>query len=287
MTLKKHVKPPELDQQVPQGTQTLSASDIQKIVENFGGDNITYPPEQQEEQSTMVDLANAVAEQLKQQKQDKDNTMTSVAPEEYKGPHPGVHVTPSSDRKAYEGSGPLSHREREDLVIRLKTRTATSEDMSRIDESMIFDLPFIKAADFSIPGQYDPKPIDLMIRFRWVNCVNALQSNMQRFLALGFVLATPEDVDQVKTPLADTMIQGTQIRQYDVVLMKIPLLQLMSLYKRNMESSAQKLDMIRDGSLAAAQQTFVDLVGQDPMARSGLNKTRIASGREPVTFSHT
>lgn len=225
------------------------------------------------------------AAQAKLRNTPDDNAMSAIPLEEYSGPHPGVHVTPSSDTKAYQG--PLTQREREDLIQRLQAKTATKVDMALIDESMIFDLPFIKASDFSIPGQYDPRPIDPTIRFRWVNCVNALQSNMQRFLALGFILATPADVDQVKTPLADTMIQGTQIKQYDVVLMKINVLKLMALYKRNMEISANKLDMIRDGGKALAQQSFNDLVGSEPGARAGLNKTRIASNREPVWFSQT
>lgn len=218
-------------------------------------------------------------------KQEQDNTMTAVPASEYTGPTPGIHVTASTDNKAYQG--PLSHREKEDLINRFKAHTATKEDMALMDESMIFDLSFIKASDFSIPGQYDPKPIDPEIRFRWVNCVNALQSNMQRFLALGFTMATPVDVDQVRTPLAESMIQGNQIKQYDVVLMKIPVLALMSLYKRNMLVSASKLDMVREGGIAAANQTFQDLVGQDPMARSGYNKVRAASGKEPVTFTRT
>lgn len=264
--------------------------EVPKVEEN----SFDYAKQQEEILGKQAADIDAVAEEVNRQVQaaqaklrntPDDNAMSAIPLEEYSGPHPGVHVTPSTDNKAYQG--PLTQREREDLIQRLQAKTATKADMALIDESMIFDLPFIKASDFSIPGQYDPRPKDPTIRFRWVNCVNALQSNMQRFLALGFIVATPDDVDQVKTPLADTMINGTQIKQYDVVLMKINVLKLMALYKRNMEISANKLDMIRDGGKALAQQSFNDLVGSEPGARAGLNKTRIASNREPVWFSQT
>lgn len=229
-------------------------------------------------------LIDAVKSQINQP---DPNAMSAIDPDEYNKVQPGVTVTPSSDKKAYQG--PVTPRQREEIIERLNAGQATDADLERIDESMVMDLPFIKASNYSIPGQYNPKPKDPAIRFRWVNCVNALQSNMQRFLALGFVLATPDDVDQVRTPLGASMIDGTQIKQYDVVLMKINVMQLMALYKKNVLDSLYKLDMATNGrtAIAAAQQTFHDLVDSDPMARSGLNKTRVASGREPVTFNHT
>lgn len=220
------------------------------------------------------------------------NAMGAVPASEYEKQQPGVTITPTSDEGAYAGL--MTPRQREDLLGRLKARTATAADMAMLDESMVIDLPFIKASNFSIPGQYDPKPKDPSIRFRWVNCVNALQSNMQRFLALGFTPATVDDVDQNKTPLGESMIQGTQIKQYDVILMKIPVLQLMALYKRNILDSAYKLDSATSGKMAeaAAGQAFDDLLGSDPDAlntgaRQSINKYRVASGREPVTFSRT
>lgn len=241
-------------------------------------------------EKTQVDIEQLIKdvtarETAKVKAAEADNTMTSVPGEAYKTG--GVSVEPSTDKKAYQG--PLLIRQREDLIKRLQTHTATEEDMALIDESMVMDLPFIKAADFTIPGQYNPKPKDPSIRFRWVNCINALQSNMQRFLALGFTLARRDDVDEVKTPLAESMIDGTQIRQYDVVLMKIPVLQLMALYKRNVQDSLFKLDGVTSGNMskAAAEQTFSDDISHDLMARSGYNKVRSGSGKEPVTFNRT
>lgn len=232
--------------------------------------------------SSMAELANAVANELNQRH--IDESMSGISDDDYKSG--GIKVTAPVDKKAYKGA--LTPRDRDDLIKRLQTRSATAEDMGKIDESMILDLPFIKAADFSIPGQYSPVPRDPAIRFRWVNCVNALQSNMQRFLALGFKVAEREDVNEDKTPLADSMISGSQIKQYDVVLMKINVLELMSLYKKNVLDSLFKLDSIQKGGLAAAGQTFSDLVNNDPTARSQYaSATYKKGGQSPVSFSQS
>lgn len=229
-------------------------------------------------------ITNAVVDKMKDAT--TDNAMGAIDPAEYKKHQKGVSHIPSSDKKAY--TGPLTPREREDMMDRLRAKQATAEDLANIDESMILDLPYIKASDFSIPGQYDPKPKDPAIRFRWVNCVNALQSNMQRFLALGFVPATPDDVDQEKTPLADSMIQGTQIKQYDVILMKINVMALMSLYKKNIQDSAFKLDSVTSGRMAeaAAGQAFSDLINSEQQ-NGVMNRYRVSTGKEPVTFSRS
>src|SRR5580692_9066359 len=254
MTIKRNTVPHEGNTSIDK-TETISSD-----VTDF---SIVDSNEQSNEQSgqtnqQLLDAINKVVLDQENAKRQASNdaTMTAVPIDEYTKSHAGVTVTPSTDKKAYTGQ--MTPRQREELMDRLKTRTATAEDMRNIDETMIEDLPYIKASDFSIPGQYDPRPKDPSVRFRWVNCVNALQSNMQRYLALGFVTASPDDVDQEKTPLAETMIQGAQIRQYDVVLMKINVLKLMALYKRNNEVSAYKLDMARTGRTgqAAAEAEF-------------------------------
>jgi hypothetical protein len=230
----------------------------------------------------LADLAAKVQEHLRNNI--AQESMSSAPAEAYKTG--GVTVTAPTDVKAYQGQ--LSPREREDTITRLVAGTATKADMANIDESMIMDLPMIKAANYSIPGQYSPKPKDPAIRFRWVNFINALQSNMQRFLALGFVMATPDDVDQEKTPLGESMIKGTQIQQYDVVLMKINVLQLMALYKKNVQDSLYKLDSVQRGGVAAANQSFMDDVSKDPVARGQLaSATYKRGGESPVTFSQT
>jgi hypothetical protein len=294
MTLKKHKSTDESATQET-GDQTIHPSE--NSVDMSANSIDSNEPVVTATETQQVDIEKLIAEataKVKQQEQEAQQriAMGAVPLEEYNKPQPGVTHIPSSDKKAY--TGPMSPKQKDELIERLKARTATKEDLAHIDESMILDLPFIKASDFSIPGQYDPKPKDPSIRFRWVNCVNALQSNMQRFLALGFTPATPDDVNQDKTPLADSMIQGTQIKQYDVILMKINVLKLMSLYKKNIQDSAYKLDAATSGDLgrAAAGQAFEDLLGSDPDAmqtgaRGALNKYRVASGREPVTFSRT
>jgi hypothetical protein len=300
MSFKKKIKPEEVQQAstIDSNVDSNGFNYEQQQAEILGVDSsTTVAPDTNDTEKATVDVqeliqkltAKAMADEQKKQ---QNNAMGAVPLEEYQKPQPGVSHIPSSDKNAFTGT--LTPRDREDLINRLKTRTATQADMALIDESMIFDLPFIKASDFSIPGQYDPKPKDPNIRFRWVNCVNALQSNMQRFLALGYTMAERDDVDETKTPLNDQMIQGTQIRQYDVVLMKINVLVLMGLYKRNIQDSAYKLDSVTSGRMAeaAAGQAFNDLLGSDPDAintgaRNALGKYRIASGKEPVTFSRT
>jgi hypothetical protein len=270
MTLKKH----NASQDVLSGTNVPNPDATQSPIDS--SETIDIDPI-----NPLASLASQVEAHLKQSI--ADNSMSSVPKEAYQTG--GVTVTPPTDIKAYRGQ--LTQRDREDLINRMQAGTATKADMANIDESMIMDLPMIKASDFSIPGQYDPKPIDPAVRFRWVNFVNWVQGNLHRFMALGFECASPDDVDQVRTPLADNMIQGTQIKQYDVVLMKINVLKLMALYKRTVLSSLSKLDLVNSGKmgLAAAQQTFIDDLSSDPQARGAYNKTRVATGREPVTFS--
>lgn len=235
--------------------------------------------------SSIAALAEAVA---KQQKDNQANAaMGGQDPDIYKTPGANVTVTPSKDKKAY--TGPLSYEDRKLILERLNARTAMDEDYRRIDESMILDLPFIKAADYSMSTEFNPRPKDPSVRFRWVNFVNFVQGNMMRLIADGFEVASVDDVDLDKTPIHPKMIDGTQIKQYDVVLMKISVLRLMSLYRRNLEAAAFKLDGVTGGRMgeAAANQAFNDLVGHDPALRSGYNQVRAASGRDPVTFSRT
>jgi hypothetical protein len=274
--LKRHTPPPELQTEQLGEAITDPAVNLNNLSTSpIDSSEIDIDPI-----NPLADLAAKVQEHLRQNI--ADNSMSSAPREAYETG--GVTVTPPSDTKAYQGQ--LSPRDRDDLIGRMKAGTATKADLANIDESMIMDLPMIQASNFSIPGQYSPKPKDPAIRFRWVNCINALQSNMQRFLALGFVLATPDDVDQIKTPLADSMINGTQIKQYDVVLMKINVLQLMALYKKNVLDSLYKLDSVQRGGVAAASQSFMDDISKDPVARGQLaSATYKRGGESPVTFT--
>lgn len=227
----------------------------------------------------------------KQKKEVTDNAMGSQDPAIYEQPgKSNVVVTAPKDKKAYGGTSPLTERQREDLINRLRAHTATDADMARIDESMIFDLPFIKAADYSITQNFSPLPKDPSVRFRWVNCVNFIQGNMMKLMQDGFEVATIDDVNTDKTPIHSTMIKGTEIHNYDTVLMKISVLKLMSLYRRNMENSLWKLEGAASGKMgeAAAMSEFNNLVSNVEGGRAALQKARISSGgQEPVTFTHT
>jgi hypothetical protein len=281
MTLKKNHIQNEPEQTVEDvlGVPASIIDSNEPVMQTQGQDK------QQVDIQSLIDQVTAKVK--KDQKQSiADTTMTAVPASAYERGG-NVQVTPSPDNKAYVG--PITQRQREEMIERFKAHTATDDDMRRLDESMIIDLPYIRTASFDLSDSFHPIPKDPSVRFRWVNNINFVQGNMMRLMADGFEAASVDDVDTVKTPIHPKMIDGTQIKQYDVVLMKINVLKLMAIYKRNMETAAFKLDGVTSGNIpgAAAEQSFEHLVGSEPGGRSALNKYRVASGREPVTFSRT
>lgn len=135
-------------------------------------------------------------------------------------------------------------------------RGATKIDISKLDESMIMSMPFIKATANIVPGILFLKPKSANIRFRWVNFKNWEGGNYQKFKALGYQNAGVDDVDQEKTPVGDNCIDGTQIKWYDVILMKIDVFVLMGLYKANIMGSLEKVGRFQETALSQAQKQF-------------------------------
>src|SRR5258706_7263818 len=82
--------------------------------------------------NSIASLADAVSKKIASDK--VDNAMSSVPADAYKIGG-STQVTASTDKKAYQG--PLNPEERKKLIERLIARTATDDDMRRIDESMI------------------------------------------------------------------------------------------------------------------------------------------------------
>jgi hypothetical protein len=164
-------------------------------------------------------------------------------------------------------------------------RAAEKIDISQIDESVIMRLPQIKAASFEIIDILNPKPKDPAIRFRWVNYKNNVAGNMSRYLALGFTVATLADVDLEKTPIDPSMIDGTQIKYYDVVLLSINVLRLMALYKANILKSANRLIKAKERGLNEANRQFAENLKSDGRMVAGYNRAKQAlNGRDPVAF---
>src|SRR5215831_6399939 len=139
-----------------------------------------------------------------------------------------------------------------EVVETKRAQPATPVDLSNLDESMILDMPQIKAATFEVIDMMSLKPKDPAIRFRWANYKNFTSGNLGRYYALGFKNASPDDIDMEKTPVDPSMIEGTQIKWYDVILIKINVIRLMELYKSNIIKSVNRLVKHRERGVKEA-----------------------------------
>lgn len=172
-------------------------------------------------------------------------------------------------------------------IKKMEKRTAkpaTELDLEHLDESMIMDMPEIKAASFEIIDILNPKFKDKSLRGRWSNFKNAEASNLHRLLSLGFVVAHVDDIDQSKTKLPDNMIDGTQVKYYDVLLLKIPVLRLMSLYKSNIIRSISKLGRMNQKGVAEANRQFMSDINAAGEGKNYLDAKNRLGGRDPVEF---
>ena len=164
---------------------------------------------------------------------------------------------------------------------------AEEVDLANIDESMIMDMPAIKATAFKIIDILDPKPKDKALRFRWANYKNYVGGNLGKYLAIGFQVASLDDIDQKRTPIDPSMVDGTQIKWYDVILLKINVIRLMELYKTNIIKSINKLEKAKTKGLAEATRQFQSDLSAEPGAARAYNHYKQAIGHEPVEFFGT
>lgn len=166
-----------------------------------------------------------------------------------------------------------------------EARPATEMDLENLDESMIMDLPQIKAASFELNNFLHLKFKDKSLRGRWANCKNYVQGNLHRFLQLGYTIAEVADIDETQTPVDRSMIDGTQIKYHDVVLLKIGVIRLMELYKAGILKSQDRLVRAREKGLAQAQVEFKNLVNAEPGAARAYSEMSAAhGGKELVSF---
>jgi hypothetical protein len=149
-----------------------------------------------------------------------------------------------------------------DTTIPRDVRPASKVDLRNLDESKIMDLPFISAKGLDVPAMLDLRPVEDNIRFRWVNYKNYEGGNYAMFKAIGFTNATPKDV---QGSVSEHLLKAEDgcIKWFDVVLMKIEVLHLMSLYKQNIVSALQKTGRWQATALAQAKATFEHDVGAD------------------------
>lgn len=179
----------------------------------------------------------------------------------------------------------LTEDKKVEVINEELAKPATEQDLSNLDESIIMNLPQIKANSFQIIGMLNPKPKDKSIRFKWANCKNDVAGNLGRYLALGFQIASIDDVDQKQTPIDPSMIEGSQVKYYDVILLKVNILKLMELYKSNIVRSVMKLGRVREKGMAEARREFSASVAEVPGANAAYNKVKsMLGGKEPVEF---
>lgn len=145
-----------------------------------------------------------------------------------------------------------------------RVRPAGKIDLEKLDESMVLDLPFIQAKSFDVASILDVKPKDPAFRFRWVNFKNNEGGNYDMFKSVGFENATVADIDEKRTPLGDSIRkQDGTLKYYDVMLMKINTIRLMSAYKANIQESLQRVGRFSENALKEAKRMFREDVGDD------------------------
>lgn len=203
-----------------------------------------------------------------------------LSADQYKGTTPDIQVTPPlRNTSGFTSAATVP------VVNNKPVRTANDLDLANLDETMIMDLPFISAGDFTLVDSLNLKPKNPEIRFRWVNYKNYVAGNLGRYIALGFEAASKDDVDLVKTPVHDSMIDGNTVKYYDIQLYKIHVLKLMALYKMNIVKSLGRVRNYKEAGKAAAEKDFNDTISGDPKLLAGLNKMRMANdGENPIEF---
>lgn len=210
--------------------------------------------------------------------EDKDDPGLTLHP---KGAFAGQGFTPANEVNT--DKRPVQ-RQQPNVPLNNKrvAKPATEIDLANLDESKILDMPQIKAATFEILSMLDLKPKDPAIRFRWANYKNNVAGNLARYYALGFENALLADVDTDRSPVHESMVDGTQVKYYDIVLLKVNVIRLMELYKANIIKSVNRLVKHRERGLKEANREFTDgLTGRD---KSNYNKMRDQLQKEPVEF---
>ena len=171
-------------------------------------------------------------------------------------------------------------------VGKQEAKPATEIDLENLDESMIMNLPQIKAASFELNNFLNLKFKDKTLRGRWANCKNYVQGNLHRFLQLGYEVASVQDIDETKTPVDQSMIDGTTIKYHDVILLKINVVRLMELYKAGILKSLDRLTRAKEKGLAEANRQFATDISNTPGAAKAFNDLQAArGGRPPVEFT--
>lgn len=162
-------------------------------------------------------------------------------------------------------------------VQRQGARPAEEFDLSKLTEADIMDMPQIEAADFDTLTFLDKiLPKEAHMRFHWVYCgtaakVDAGPVNVARYQNWKFDFASLEDVQDEGLDFARALLNDKgRIQYYDIVLMKVDVFRLMSLYKRNILKGTKRMENIKKNSERMAEESFRELVGVDPRAAAAI-----------------
>src|SRR5579859_336820 len=262
-----------------------------------GNESFNYEKEQakilgQPEDTTQFqDIINTIVDKVRETGKpvDQQTGHSILSADEYKGMTPDIQVTKrntgfSSAETAQEFrvNDPLKGVSKNPNQ---PVRTANDVDLSKIDETMVMDLPFIAVTEFKLIDSLNLKPKDPGTRFRWVNYKNFVAGNMGRYVALGFEPASIDDVNTKETPVDNSMVDGSTVKYYDIQLFKIHVLKLMALYKKNIIQSLGRIRNFQEAGKAAAEKQFNDDITSNPQLMAGLHKMRIANnGEAPIEF---
>lgn len=147
---------------------------------------------------------------------------------------------------------------------KVTARPATEIDLSKITEADVLNLDFVDAKSFDIPAMLQVAPKDPGIRFRWVNFKNYEGGNYAMFKAIGFQNAVPADV--AGSLSEHLMKEDGTIKWFDVILMKVNVLHLMGIYKKNIIKALMKVGRWQPEAIAQAKRTLEHDVGSDVLA---------------------
>lgn len=257
------MSPKDFRKVADQVTKTLNTNDGAELgdVEHS---IISDPP-----QPSMADQAKEFVEQLRSRPSDIMNPAgigtTSVPQSQYDKVTPDIDVIDRSEgfssQGASEGGGQFIPNVQTPKYS--SARPAVKYDLATLDESNILDLPMIEAKSFDVPAILQVKPKDASLRFRWVNFKNEEGGNYQKFKAIGYANATTEDVSEA-TPIGENLlIDGTTIKFYDVILMKIGVIRLMQAYKANIFKSLAMVGRSPERALKEARRVWNNEVSPD------------------------
>lgn len=143
-----------------------------------------------------------------------------------------------------------------------RARPATSIDLANLDETNVMSVPFLETKSFEVMDIMSVHPVDPALRFRWANFKNQEGAQYATLKAMGFENCLPEDCKEADL-MKSLVKEDGSIKYFDVVLVKINVLILMSKYKKNIMKSMNRVGKWDEGAIKEANATFNNSLSQD------------------------